>query len=49
MEDDLNRKMETTFKTNGRRPQQKICSQFLSNLGTNVSWGWLSSLRFYEY
>ena len=33
--------MKTTLKKN------KIFSRFLLNLGANLSWGWLSSLRFY--
>jgi hypothetical protein len=43
MEDDLkeNQKMEDDLKKN-----QKIFSQFLINLGKNLSWDWLSSLRF---
>jgi hypothetical protein len=28
------------------KKSSKICSQFLLNLGANLSWGWLSSLRF---
>jgi hypothetical protein len=46
MEDDLKN------NKNGRRPQKnlkKIFSQFLLNLGANLSWDWLSSLRFYTY
>ena len=50
MEDDL-------LKNNGRRPLKKmeddlkiiIFSRFLSNLGANLSWGWLSSLWFFEF
>jgi hypothetical protein len=43
-------------KNNGQQPrkeekveddQNKIFSQFLLNLGANLSWVWLSSLRFY--
>jgi hypothetical protein len=42
MEDDLKK------NENGRRPKnkKKIFSQFLLNLGANLSWDWLSSLRF---
>jgi hypothetical protein len=48
MEDDLKK------NKNGRRPRKKIkmeddlkiCSQFHLNLGANLSWDWLSSLRF---
>jgi hypothetical protein len=39
------KKMEDDIKK--RRPERyKICSQFLLNLGANLSSGWLSSLRF---
>ena len=47
------------FFLNGRRPQKRkkekddlkksqIFSRFLLNLGANLSWGWLNSLRFYR-
>jgi hypothetical protein len=50
MEDDLKniiKKMEEDLQKmgkNGRRPPQKL---FLSHLGANLSWGWLSSLRLF--
>ena len=57
--DSSKRIMEGNLKINknGRRPQQKmevdlkkiIFSWFLSNLEANLSWGWLSSLRFFIY
>ena len=42
MEEDL-KKWKTTSKIN------KKCSRFLSILGANLSWGWLSSLRFFSH
>ena len=42
MEDDL--KKEGKKKTTSKKI---ICSWFLLNLGANLSWGWLSSLRFF--
>jgi hypothetical protein len=30
-----------------KKKQKKIFSQFLLNLGANLSWDWLSSLRFF--
>ena len=41
MEDDLKKKWKTTLKKNK--------SQFLLYLGANLSWDWLSSLRFFSY
>ena len=40
-----NSKMEDDFKIS---TITKLFSQFLSNLGANLSWGWLSSLRFFR-
>ena len=51
-EDDLKkrrRKMEDDLKKRRRKKEddlKKAISQFLLNLGANLSWGWLSSLRF---
>jgi hypothetical protein len=46
MEDDLKKiKMEDDLK----KIKKKIFSQFLLNLGANLSWDWLSSLRFYDF
>jgi hypothetical protein len=44
VEDDLkkNKKMEDDLK------KIKIFSQFLINLWKNLSWDWLSSLRFFK-
>jgi hypothetical protein len=42
VEDDLKKKRK---RKKGRRPNTNN-SQFLLNLGANLSWGWLSSLRF---
>ena len=48
-----NEKMKTTSKKNEKNEDDlkkfKICSQFLLNLGANLSWGWLSSLRLFMY
>jgi hypothetical protein len=44
MENNLNKN-----NLNGRRPKtnKQNFSQFLLNLGAKLSWGWLSSLRFF--
>ena len=59
MEDDLKKNGRQTQKNNGRQPKQSkkedelkqeiIFSRFLLNLGATLSWGWLSSLRFFQY
>ena len=46
--------MKTTSKKNEKKNEDdlkknKIFSKFLLNLGANLSWGWLSSLRFLIY
>jgi hypothetical protein len=50
MKDDLKKtKQKTTAlpkKWKRRKKERKKSSQFLLNLGANLSWGWLSSLRF---
>ena len=49
MKEDLKKKWKKTWKNienNLKRPKKNIFP-FL-NLGANLSWGWLSSLRFYE-
>jgi hypothetical protein len=46
--DKLFKKMEEDRKK-GRRPLKKKVSQFLLNLGANLSLGWLSSLRSSEH
>ena len=45
MEDDLKK----IRRKKGRRLQKNNFSKFLLNLGPNLSWGWLSSLRFLLY
>ena len=41
--------MKTTSKNKKNKDdlKKKTFSQFLLNLGANLSWGWLSSLRFF--
>ena len=48
MEDDLKKKWKTTSKKLKMEDDLKQnFSQILLNLGANLSWGWLSSLRFF--
>jgi hypothetical protein len=43
--ENLKKKIEDDLKkNNGKQQQQKTTSKL--NLGANLSWGWLSSLRF---
>ena len=43
--------MKTTSKKikNEDNIKKKFFSQFLLNLGANLSWDWLSSLRFFDF
>ena len=48
MEDNLKQiKMEDDLKKKEDDKKNKNFSWFLLNLGANLSWGWLSSLRFF--